>query len=228
MNKPLVTLMIPNRNHSRYLGQCIESALGQTYRPIDVVVLDNCSDDDSIETASRYIDRGVRVCKNPLNIINASYDVLVALTESDYLMLLCADDLLKPAFVESCVRVMEQHPRVGYVHCERDYIDTQGNVTELDPFYNCSFIAPGESALPIYMLTDVAQPAQCLFRRTVFERALRYETEFDHANADKDLWFKLHRGVTWHDGKPFTSKELVERVNNELSASKPRSSQPTP
>jgi glycosyltransferase involved in cell wall biosynthesis len=188
---PLVSIMIPNRNHAVFLGQCIESALAQTYNEIEVVVLDNCSDDNSVEVASRYVKAGVRVCRNPHNIINSSYKVLTELTGGKYMVLLCADDLIKPAFVETCVKILENHPNVGYVHCERDYVDVRGRVTELDPFYNCSFIAPGEAALPIYMLTDVAQPAQCLMRRATFERVQGYDTEFDHTNADKGLWFRL-------------------------------------
>jgi len=193
MNKrlPLVSIMIPNRNHASFLDQCIESALYQTYCNIEIILLDNCSDDNSMEVASRYIDKGVRVCKNPHNIVNKNYNVLSLLAEGDYIMLLCADDLLKPKFIEKCVNIMEQHQNVGYVHCDRDYIDASGNITELDPFYSCSFIAPGQSVLPIYMLTDVAQPAQCLMRRAAFNKILGYDTEIDHTNADKDLWFRL-------------------------------------
>jgi len=189
--QPLVSLMIPNRNHSAFLGACIESALNQTYGNIEIVFLDNCSDDNSVDVASRYVSHGVRVCRNPHNIINNSYKVLSQLTCGKYLMLLCADDLLKPQCIEKAVTVMEARPDVGYVHCERDYIDGSGTVIDLDPFYRCSFIAPGDTTLPLYLLTDVGQPAQCLMRRTAFESVLGYDTEFDHTNADKDLWFRL-------------------------------------
>ena len=183
--------MIPNRNHSKFLGDCIESAVNQTYSNLEIVVLDNCSDDNSVEVASRYVSKGVRVCKNPINIANKNFDLLTAITEGEYMILLCADDVIQPTLIEKCVTIMEQNPNVGYVHCERDYIDGDDVITELDPFYNCSFISPGESALPIYMLTDVAQPSQCVMRRRAFERALGYNTEFDHGNADIDLWFRL-------------------------------------
>jgi glycosyltransferase involved in cell wall biosynthesis len=188
---PLVSIMIPNRNHAKFLGACIESALNQTYSNLEIVVLDNCSDDNSVEVASRYISKGVRVCKNPVNIANKNFDLLTKLTKGEYIILLCADDLIQPTFIDKCVTIMEQNPNVGYVHCERDYIDGEDVITELDPFYNCSFITPGESALPIYMLTDVAQPSQCVMRRRAFDRALGYNTEFDHSNADKALWFRL-------------------------------------
>jgi glycosyltransferase involved in cell wall biosynthesis len=189
--KPLVSIMIPNRNHSMFLSDCIESALNQTYDNIEIIILDNCSDDNSVEVAAKYINRGVRLCKNPENIMNNSYNILSLMAEGKYITLLCADDIIRPAFIEKSVSIMEKHQDVGYVHCERDYIDENNNITELDPFYNCSFIAPGESAAPIYLLTDVAQPAQCLMRRDTFLSVLGYETEFNHCNADRELWFRL-------------------------------------
>ena len=108
-----------------------------------------------------------------------------------YIMLHPADDLIKPTLIEKCVNIMEKHQNVGYVHCDRDLIDENGVVTELDPFYNCSFISPGSAALPIYMVAEVAQAAQCLMRRSAFNRAGGYATDFDHLNVDKDLWFRL-------------------------------------
>ncbi len=189
--KPLVSVMIPNRNHSMFLDECIKSALNQTYKNLDIVVLDNCSDDNSIEVASKYIKSGVRVCKNARNIGNKNYNVLSSITDGEYLILLCADDLIRPTFIEKSVDIMQKYQNVGYVHCERDYIDATGTITELDPFFRCSFIAPGKSVLPIYMLTDIGQPAQSLMRRSVFNRVSGYNTEFDHTNADKDLWFRL-------------------------------------
>jgi glycosyltransferase involved in cell wall biosynthesis len=174
-----------------FLDKCIDSALNQTYKNIEIVVLDNCSDDNSLEVASKYICKGVRVCKNPRNIGNKSYNVLSSLMKGKYLMLLPADDMLKSEFIEKAVNILEQNPNVGYIHCERDYVDAEGSVTELDPFYNCSFIAPGESVLPVYMLTDVGQPAQSLMRRSTFDLVKGYNSEFDHTNADKDMWFRL-------------------------------------
>lgn len=189
--KPLVSIMIPNRNHSMYLNQSIECALNQTYDNIEIIVLDNCSTDNSIKVASRYLDKGIRLCKNPINISIKSLDLLSFLAMGKYIMTLCADDLIKPSLIEKCVNIMEAHPEVGYVHCDRDFIDNEGKITELDPFYNCSFITDGKFTLPIYLLADVAQSAQCLMRRASFDSAMGYSTEFDHLNTDKDLWFRL-------------------------------------
>lgn len=189
--KPLISVIIPNRNHSRYLGEAIESALAQTYENIEIIICDNCSTDNSLEVAMKYLDRGVIINKNPINIINNNYSVLASLATGKYFILLCADDIIKPSFIERAVSIMEEHSNIGYVHCERDYIDETGNITELDPFFNCSFISSGESMLPIYMLTEVGQAAQALIRRTSFDLVGGHDTETNHANIDRELWFRL-------------------------------------
>ena len=188
---PLVSIIIPNYNHSIYLDQSIQSALNQTYSNIEVIVNDNASMDSSVEVISKYIDKGVIVNRNPQNVYNFNYDLLDDAVEGKYFVLLCADDVLKETFIEKAVAIMEQHPNIGFVHGERDYIDENGVITDLDPFFRCSFYATGESMLPIFTLTDIAQSAQAVIRTDVFRRVGLHDTQSDHLNIDREQWFRL-------------------------------------
>lgn len=190
-SQPLVSIMIPNYNHSMYLDECILSAKNQTYRNIEIIILDNCSEDNSVQVAAKYMGTKVRVCRNDYNILNASYKVLDKLAMGKYKMLLCADDYIESTFVEKAVSIMEKYPNVGYVHGERDFVTDSGEIIELDPFYNCSFIAPGKDTMSIYMVTTVAHPSQGIFRESAFHRCGGYDMEIDHMNADKMLWYYL-------------------------------------
>ena len=190
-NNPLVSIMIPNYNHGKFLDQCIQSALKQTYDNIEIVVLDNCSEDDSIEVIKKYTKDGVRLFKNLTNIFSNSFEVISELTSGKYKMLLCADDCILPEFVQKAVSIMEEHPNVGYVHCEKDFINEDGDIIPLDPFYNCSFIVSGNEVMPIYLLTPVAFPNQGVFRTSCFESINGYNQIICFANADRTLWFYL-------------------------------------
>ncbi len=190
-HKPLVSIVIPNYNHSVYLDQAIQSALSQTYSNIEVIINDNCSTDASIKVARQYLKQGVIINKNAENILNSNYRVVYERSKGKYFILLCADDVLCSDFIEKAVKIMEEHEEIGFVHGERKYIDENGKITELDPFFNCSFIAKGKDMLPIFMLTDVGQSAQGLIRRSAFEQAGAHDTEHDHMNIDKEQWFRL-------------------------------------
>ena len=189
---PLVSIIIPNYNHSRYLDQCLQSAIKQTYQNIEIIFLDNASTDSSIEVAEKYQKDGVKICRNQFNIMNNSYKILAdQMANGKYLILLCADDYLLPDFIETAVAIMEKYPSVGYVHGERDFVTDQGEMIELEPFYRCSFIAPGQNTMPVYMVTTVAHPAQGVIRREAFRQIEGYDMEIDHMNADRSLWFYL-------------------------------------
>ena len=53
-NQPLVSVIIPNYNHARFLDERIKSVLGQTYQNIEVIILDDCSTDNSREVIEKY------------------------------------------------------------------------------------------------------------------------------------------------------------------------------
>ncbi|MDL2216672.1 glycosyltransferase family 2 protein [Desulfovibrio sp. OttesenSCG-928-M14] len=191
LSRPLVSIIIPNYLHSTYLAQSIQSALDQTYKRTQIVVLDNDSEDSSLATAAAFMDRGVTVCKNPFNIFNGSYDLLAGpLTHGKYILMLPADDFIRSSFVERAVDIMERHPNVGYVHGERAFLRGETLLPQ-DPFYDRSFICPGASVMPIYMMASVAHPAQGLFRREAFYAIGGYDQRIDHVNADRLLWYYL-------------------------------------
>lgn len=190
--QPLVSILIPNYNHSRYLDECITSAINQTYSNLEIIVLDNASEDNSVEVAKKYMkDSRVRVCRNGKNILNTSYTILDRLSNGKYKMLLCADDYIESTFVEKAVKIMEAYPNIGYVHVERDFITDKGQKLDLDFFFNCSFIAPGREVMPIYTVTTIAHPSQGIFRTETFRKIGGYEMEIDHMNADRMLWFYM-------------------------------------
>lgn len=190
--QPLVSILIPNYNHSRYLDECITSAINQTYNNLEIIILDNASQDNSVEVAKKYLkDSRVRVCRNGKNILNTTYIKLDELSSGKYKMMLCADDFIENTFVEKAVKIMETYPNVGYVHVERDFITDKGEKIDLDYFFNCSFIAPGKDVMPIYTVTTIAHPSQGIFRTDIFRKIGGYIMEIDHMNADRMLWFYM-------------------------------------
>ena len=191
--EPLVSILIPNYNHAKYLDQCIQSALKQTYENLEIILLDNTSADDSIEVAGKYLyDKRFRICRNPINVMNHSYRILAEdLSTGKYLILLCADDYLYPDFIKMAVDIMERNPNVGYVHGEKDHVLSDGTIIEGEAFYRCSFVASGENAMPIYMMAPVAVPTQGVIRRSAFLEIHGYDKEIDHLNADRTMWFYL-------------------------------------
>ena len=109
----LVSIIIPCYNHGRYLREAIESALAQTYRPIEVIVVDDGSSDNSAEIAAEY---PVMLVTQDNQGVGAALNHGIRLAKGQYLARLDADDKLHASFVERCVRVLEGHPECAFVY----------------------------------------------------------------------------------------------------------------
>ena len=169
---PLVSVLVPNYNYGRYLQECFESLLNQTYKNFEVVFRDNQSTDNSYEIALEYQkkfkERGIycSVSQNKRNLgSNTNSDLCRNDSEGDLMYFMGSDDVIKPQFIEKCVRVFEQYPSVGFVMTHREEIDDDGNVTLEPPFYNCDCIIPGEAQASVFMMAGIAIPSQRMVRR---------------------------------------------------------------
>lgn len=117
---PLVSVVTPVYNARKYLPECVESVLSQTYRPIEYIIVDNCSTDGSADVARSYAGKSdhVRVVKNEKHIEmlqNWNHALLQISPESKYCKVVHADDWLFPECIEKMVHVAEANPRVGIV-----------------------------------------------------------------------------------------------------------------
>jgi glycosyltransferase involved in cell wall biosynthesis len=119
-SQPLVSIVTPVYNGAQYLPECIESILAQTYQNWDYTIVNNCSQDDSLNIARRYAakDRRIRIYDNPnfLSVIpNHNAALRQVSAESKYCKLVFADDWIFPEAIERMVSVGERHPSVGIV-----------------------------------------------------------------------------------------------------------------
>lgn len=100
MSTPLVSILIPCYNAGPWLRQTLESALAQTWRAKEIIVVDDGSTDDSPHLALEYADRGVRLISQKNAGQSAAFNRAVAEARGDYLEFLDADDLLAPTKLE--------------------------------------------------------------------------------------------------------------------------------
>jgi len=126
---PLVSVCVPTYNYARFLPDCIESVLQQTFADWELVITDDCSDDGTPELVRRYAQAEPRIHY----IINerrlGMHGNLQRATESGrgrYLKILCADDWLAPGCLGAMFRHMEGHPQVVLGTCAEIHTDEAG------------------------------------------------------------------------------------------------------
>ena len=137
---PRVGVFIPNYNYGRFIAKALESVMAQSYPPLDVVVVDDGSSDDSAHVIERCLARinGVRrtaFYRQPVNggklaALNAVMHEMTA----PYMLTLDADDQLEPDYVERCLQTLlearAEDPRVAMVYTDCLLIDAAGELID--------------------------------------------------------------------------------------------------
>jgi glycosyltransferase involved in cell wall biosynthesis len=132
---PKVSVIIPNYNHERFLAERMDSVLNQTYRDFEIILLDDCSTDNSRQVIQRYQDNPL-VRQTIFNEQNSGstfkqWNKGVRLAQGEYLWFAESDDCAEPSLLAELVAVLDENPRVGVAKCKSQRIDVDGNRREI-------------------------------------------------------------------------------------------------
>src|SRR5262245_46403552 len=122
----LVSVVVPVWNGARYLRESLDSILAQTYRPIEVLVMDDASTDETPEILASY-GPAVRTRRQGTN--RGQFDNVndgIALAGGEWIAVYHADDVYRPEIVEREAEFLERHPEAGAVFCLDAWIDAEG------------------------------------------------------------------------------------------------------
>ena len=105
---PAVSVIVPAYRHERYVGQAIESVLGQTLREWELIVIDDASPDDTWTAIQTYQDPRIRCIRHADNLgAHETINEGIRLANAPYIAILNSDDLFLPQRLESCLTLME-------------------------------------------------------------------------------------------------------------------------
>ncbi|MFD2421831.1 glycosyltransferase family 2 protein [Amycolatopsis pigmentata] len=110
---PTVSVIIPNYNYARALRPCLESVLAQTYDNLEILLVDDCSTDDSASVAAEL---GIRIIRTPYNMgAPAARNLGAGQASGEVLLFVDSDVALNPDAVVNAVRLLESSPDIGAV-----------------------------------------------------------------------------------------------------------------
>jgi glycosyltransferase involved in cell wall biosynthesis len=126
----LVSVIIPNYNHSKYLNQRIESVLNQTYQNFELIILDDCSPDNSRNIIEQYRNHP-KVKHIIFNETNSGSTFLqwekgISLAKGDYVWIAESDDYADKNFLESLTQIINQNTNIGLAYCGSNTVDENG------------------------------------------------------------------------------------------------------
>jgi len=128
--EPLVSVVVPTYNRTRYLAVALESALAQTYRNIEIIVSDDASSEDIFgAVVSRFSDPRIKYHRNPSNLgMGMNTWGALARANGKYVGTIHDDDAWEPDFLETLVPPLERDPSLSIAFCDHWIVDEAGTL----------------------------------------------------------------------------------------------------
>jgi glycosyltransferase involved in cell wall biosynthesis len=190
MSEPLVSVLLTSYNHERWLRECVESALTQTYPNMEVIAVDDGSSDSSREILRSYEPK-IRTLFNEENLgTYGSLNRALELSQGKYCAVLNSDDKWAPHKIERQVAEMEANPDHTLCHTFGAFVDDDGKRIEGEPM---GFPFPRMRS-GSHLATLIAN--NCVIASAaLFPRQIAVEIGGFNANlkilGDWDMWLRL-------------------------------------
>ena len=196
---PLVSVILPNYNHARFLPQRIDSILAQTWRAFEFIALDDCSTDESREVLRSYAARtSMQLAFNEQNSGSPfrQWQRGLSMASGEYVWLAESDDVADPRLLETLLRQFDRYPTAGIAYCQSYSIDEHGTVSgPLDPWtdpvhptrWHHDFFNSGPDEVANYLIqrNTVPNASAVLVRRSILSRAVEHA---DRMRLSGDWW----------------------------------------
>lgn len=198
MVDPLVSVVIPTFNSAEFIRETLVSVLDQDYRPLEVVLVDDGSSDDTVAIA-RECGAEVRVVRQENSGAAVARNRGVEEAKGDLVCFLDSDDLWLPGKISAQVRYLQEHPETGAVY--HDWIVWHG---ETDAKRTAILNAERRTSTPridppvsgwIYtklLMDSVIQTSTIMVRREILREVGPFDVQF-RSGQDYDLWLRLSR-----------------------------------
>lgn len=201
---PQVSVVIPAYNNAAYIGEAVESVLGQTFTDFELIIADHSSADETAEIAARYTtDPRVRVLDPTPTGGGAArnWNRVSEAAQGTYLKLLCGDDLLEPDAIATQVAALEAHPTAVMAAARRRLVDAHGDVfLNARGLNGLRGLVPGADAIRATVRAGTnlfGEPGSVLFRRTVLADTGFWDAA-DPYLIDQATYVRvLHQGDLW-------------------------------
>ena len=171
---PRVSVVIPTFNCERFIGRTVGSALRQTYRDFEIIVVDDGSTDGTQAVLAEY-GQALHYIKQANQGASAARNAALSRATGEYIAYLDADDLWHPEKLARQVEYLDANPSCGFVHTEVAVIDEQDSVLYARFNQETGRTVPQGKCLRDILQRSHIQTLTVLERRSAFDRAGKFD-----------------------------------------------------
>ena len=130
-NSPLITINVPTYNHENYLGACLDSILNQTYKNIEIILVEDCSKDKTREVAElyqkKYPDK-IKLISNKKNLgLGETWMKGYRAATGDFFLPFSGDDIMQPETIETHLKALQENPAASMSVVNGHWFESETN-----------------------------------------------------------------------------------------------------
>jgi glycosyltransferase involved in cell wall biosynthesis len=199
---PKVSFVVPCFKLAHLLAECVSSILSQTYDDFEIIIMDDCSPDNTGDVAQSFTDPRVKYVRNEINLGHLrNYNEGIRRSRGEYIWLISADDRLRTPYVlQRYVNLMDAKPEIGFAFCAGIALENgqeRGIVKWAAP-ESQDMIFDGRSFLRRLIDQNCVLAPSALARRSCYETISMFPLDLPFA-GDWYLWcvFALRNDVAY-------------------------------
>jgi hypothetical protein len=195
-SQPCVDVVIPCYNYGHFLRGCIDSVLSQAGVDVRILVIDDCSTDDSADVARAVASEDERVTARRHEVnrghIETYNEGLLQWASADYVVLLSADDRLVAGCLRRATDIMQAHPSVGMVYGRSIYFGSDEDLPALEWGDVGNVIWSGRDWIELRCRAgyNVISSPEVVVRTSVHHAVGGYRPSLPHS-GDLEMWLRL-------------------------------------
>lgn len=177
-----ISVVIPNYNYEKYVGEAIRSVLDQTWSNREIVVVDDGSTDDSVQVIQGFGDK-VRLIQQENQHLSAARNTGIRAAKGNWVAFLDSDDLWHPRKLELQVAALRKHP---------DWAFVGGDVLDAGdyPDFSLESVQDEEASLRDFLAYTPMSGSVALVKRACFDKVGIFDPEL-RSSEDLDMWLRL-------------------------------------
>jgi glycosyltransferase involved in cell wall biosynthesis len=205
---PHVTVTIPVFNRARLVGRTIESVLSQTFKDFDLLIVDDCSTDGTVEVIREYLqrDRRIRLIVNKRNLgLTRNWNKCIDNAEGPLIQILLSDDLIDEEYLCIASQVFQNNPTLGFLAASCRYIDYDDNIMHAGIARTPTLYRAGDQAVSALLTDGFPHVSSIVMRRSCVEKVGKFDERIWHG-PDVEMDCRIASTFDFfHLGRVYTS-----------------------
>lgn len=179
---PLVSIITPCYNQAQYLEETIESALASTYRPLEILIINDGSTDNSQEVGEKLAEthEEVQLINQENQGVTIARNKGIQAAKGKYILCLDGDDLISTAYITEAVKAFETNPTLKVVYCQAFKFNTE---------------MQKKWKLKVFSRYNLARDnmifVSALFKKSDWETCGGFSEDMTYGREDWEFWIKM-------------------------------------